>query len=204
LPWGAALFEDLEDVADQLSGRVNERTPGHRGCAISPTTERVSVQRAPKPEAAATKAPAPAVAIPPPIASIARPVAGYRGLVETCRQRANELSMSRAEIDRLAGLPAGYSGKLLGQEGSALKPKRMWPQSLELILETLGLAIIIIENPAAAARTITRRVPVTAAQQRFGNTSNSPKQLAPPSVAPAETHAHLRVIQPKRRGSKYA
>jgi len=59
--------------------------------------------------------------------NIARPVTGYQGLVETCRARADELAISRLELDRLAGLPAGYSGKLLGNPDKARKPKRMWP-----------------------------------------------------------------------------
>jgi hypothetical protein len=44
---------------------------------------------------------------------IARPIPGYKGLVETCRQRADELAISRLELDRLAGLPSGCSSKLL-------------------------------------------------------------------------------------------
>jgi len=115
------------------------------------------------------------------------------------------LAISRLEIDRLAGLPAGYSGKLLGKEGGALKPKRMWPASLEAILGTLGLQIIIVEDYAATSKTLSRRVPVDHANQRFDNKCNSktvPK-LAAPAKAPAESRAHLRVIQGKRRGSKY-
>jgi hypothetical protein len=62
---------------------------------------------------------------------IARPVTGYKGLIETCRQRAEELAISRLETDRLAGLPAGYSGKLLGKGSGVPKQKRVWPASLE-------------------------------------------------------------------------
>src|SRR5450432_693861 len=105
---------------------------------------------------------------------IARPIVGYRGLVETCRQRANELALSRLEIDRLAGLPEGYSSKLLGRNDSE-KRKRMWPVSLEAILGTLGLQIIIVEDHAATSRTLSRRVPVYAGNQRFDNKCNSPK-----------------------------
>jgi|ERR1700738_124299 hypothetical protein len=141
--------------------------------------------------------------------SIARPVTGYQGLVETCRARAEELALSRLEIDRLAGLPAGYSGKLLGNpDAVARKPKRMWPASLEAILGTLGLQIIIIENHAATSLTLSRRTPVEQQQQRFGNKCHSAKQLSPPTVVapplkqPSGSRAHLRVVQSKRRGSK--
>ena len=142
---------------------------------------------------------------------IARPVTGYQGLIETCRQRANELALSRLEIDRLAGLPAGYSSKLLGQQDGVLRKKRVWPASLELILGTLGLAIVVIEDYAATSRTLSRRVPVDQRNQRFDNKCNSKKapQITAPAAEPAQkpqqvSRAHLRVIQGKRRGGKYA
>jgi hypothetical protein len=199
-------------VFEQNSLRVNQR--GHRGkfgWAIPPNIARAAPEREkknpPKP-VAATPPPAESVANPPIVSTcIARPVTGYKGLVETCRQRANELALSRLEIDRLAGLPAGYSGKLLGKEGGALKRKRMWPASLEAILGTLGLQIIIIEDYAATSRTLSRRVPVDHANQRFDNQCNSktvPKLAAPQKKPEQASRSHLRVIQGKRRGSKYA
>ena len=137
---------------------------------------------------------------------IARPVTGYKGLVETCRQRANELALSRLEIDRLAGLPMGYSAKLLGNDDGVPRKKRMWPASLEAILGTLGLQLIVVEDPVATSRTLSRRVPVDHCNQRFDNKCNSKTvpQLAPPQKEPAAaSRAHLRVIQGKRRGGKY-
>jgi hypothetical protein len=138
---------------------------------------------------------------------IARPVTGYKGLIETCRQRANELALSRLEIDRLAGLPTGYSAKLLGKDDEVPRKKKMWPASLEAILGTLGLQIIIIEDHAATSKTLSRRVPADHSQQRFDNKCNSkpsPKLVAPTQPTPGPvSRAHLRVIQGKRRGSKY-
>jgi hypothetical protein len=84
-----------------------------------------------------------------------------------------QLSLSRSEIDRIAGLPVGYSGKLLGS-GRLKDPKRMWPVSLEAMLGVLGLKILLIEDEAA---------PVDRAQQRFGNVSRlTPKLLPPPTL----------------------
>jgi hypothetical protein len=137
---------------------------------------------------------------------IARPVDGYKGLVETCRQRANELALSRLEIDRLAGLPVGYSAKLLGRDDGVPRKKRMWPASLEAILGTLGLQLIVVEDPAATSRTLSRRVPVDHSQQRFENKCNSkpvPQLAAPVNDSAPVSRAHLRVVQSKRRGSKY-
>ena len=74
---------------------------------------------------------------------IARPISDYRTLVETFRARADELELSRAEIDRLGGMPDGYSGKLLGRAATApganKKKRRMLPTSLDSVLGVLGL-----------------------------------------------------------------
>jgi hypothetical protein len=115
-------------------------------------------------------------------AKLGRLIGDYRTLIEICRARADELALSREEIDRLSGLPAGYSGKLLGS-GRSKDPKRMWPTSLELMLGVLGLKILLIEDEAAAQRTLALRTTVQADQQRFGNVSRlTPKLLPPPSL----------------------
>jgi hypothetical protein len=74
----------------------------------------------------------------------------------------------------------------------------MWPASLEAILGTLGLRIIIIEDHAATSRTLLRRVPVDHANQRFDNKCNSkpvPLLAAPQKEPAVASRAHLRVIQ---------
>jgi hypothetical protein len=145
-------------------------------------------------------------------AILGRVIDDYRGLVETCQQRAGELGISRLEIDWLAGLTSGYSGKLLGNDDSK-KQKRMWPIGLEAILGVLGLRIILIEDQAATARTLSLRTPVTHTHQRFGNKYNSKRSLnidsaetikiaAPQRTEPPVSRAHLRVIQNKR-GSRF-
>jgi hypothetical protein len=87
-------------------------------------------------------------------AELGRVFSDYRTLVETCRARADELELSRLEIDRLSGLPAGYAGKLLGKDGGdpGRKHKKMWPIALESMLGVLGLKILLIEDDAATAR----------------------------------------------------
>ena len=147
-------------------------------------------------------------------ANLGRLIGDYRTLVEICRARADELELSRSEIDRLGGFSPGFAGKLLGKEGvegCGKKSKKLWPRSLELMLGTLGLKILLIEDDAATARTLALRVAVDGRQQRFGNTCRlSAKLLPPPSKPPSQpvpppqvSRAHLRVIQGKRRGSKY-
>jgi hypothetical protein len=135
-------------------------------------------------------------------ANLGRLITDYRGLVDACRARADELAISRLEIDRLGGLPVGYAGKLLGKDGGlpGKEHKKMWPRSLELMLGVLGLKIILIEDDVATARTLALRTPVDRANQRFGNVSRlTPKLLAPPAK-PASPPTLTVVPQIKRRG----
>ena len=134
--------------------------------------------------------------------SIAKPLQDYRGLIEACRQRAEEMAISRLEIDRLAGLPSGYSAKLLGRADVA-KPRRMFPVSLGAILGTLGLKLIVIEDEAATARTLALREPVDRANQRFGNVSRMSATLLSPPQADSSPPALSIVRTGTRRGSKY-
>jgi hypothetical protein len=129
-------------------------------------------------------------------ARLGRTFSDYGTLVETCRARANELGLSRMEIDRLAGFASGYSGKLLGKRsvedvGHPLKKssKKMWPTALEAMLGVLGLKIILIEDDAAAARTLALRIPVDHLQQRFGNISRLTKKRPPALPPPADRQA---------------
>jgi hypothetical protein len=146
--------------------------------------------------------------------SIARPISDYRTLVETCRARAAELELSREEIDRISGLPDGYAGKLLGRAGTlpgpSKKKKKMWPTSLELMLGTLGLNMLLVVDEAATARTLAlRRAPVDRSNQRFGNVCRISATLLPPPPADAAPAPHngppaLSIVRAgTRRGGKY-
>jgi hypothetical protein len=128
--------------------------------------------------------------------SIAQPISKYKDLVEACRQRANELGLSRLEIDRIGGLPAGYAGKLLAVKCK----KRLGPISLETMLGVLGLKILLIEDEAATARTLALREPVDCSQQRFGNVCRISAKVLPPTQLPPPT---LTVVSGKRRAGKY-
>ena len=141
----------------------------------------------------------------------ARVVYHYPAFIDAIRDRTADLEISRLEIDRIAGLPVGYSGKLL----SHTPVKRVGMHSLGPLLETLGLIIMIVEAPAARDRTLARRDPVCISNQRFGNKCHSkpsPKiesiesraKLAAPRTnePPPVSRAHLRVVQSKR-GGKY-
>src|ERR1700674_1946358 len=133
-------------------------------------------------------------------ANLGRMISDYRGLIETCRQRADELGISRLEIDRIGGLPSGYAGKLLGKDGGepGRKNKKIWPIAMEAMLAALGLQILIIEDTAATARTLALRTPVDRANQRFGNVCRISAKLLPPPAQPAPPPL-LTVVSGKRR-----
>jgi hypothetical protein len=137
-------------------------------------------------------------------ATLGRTITDYRTLVETCRQRADELGISRLEIDRIGGLPSGYAGKLLGRDGGGPRQKKMWPVALESMLGVLGLKILLIEDDAATARTLALRTPVDRANQRFGNVCRISAMLLEKPSQPASPPL-LTVVPAKRsaRGSKY-
>ena len=75
-------------------------------------------------------------------------IRSYDDLHATLRARADALEISRQAIDELAGLPAGYAGKLLG--GGQVK--KFGGLSLELMLQTLGLRLVVVEDPEALGR----------------------------------------------------
>jgi hypothetical protein len=121
------------------------------------------------------------------------------------RDRTVDLEISRAETDRIAGLADGHSGKLLSEN----PVKTFGLKSLGDMLGALGLILMVVEDPAARDRTLARREPVEARNQRFGsknaNTKPSAKNkvAAPQRSEPPVSHAHLRVIQSRGSGCKF-
>jgi hypothetical protein len=133
----------LEEISEQTSCRVDAGTrprqtkckSGH-GVAANLTHAKVArekkkVLREPRPPGTG-KSSAPAAV--PVRAKLGRSFSSYRVQFETCRARALEFALSRAEIDRIGGFTAEYSGKLLSQ-GGAKDSKRLGAVSLELMLK---------------------------------------------------------------------
>jgi hypothetical protein len=77
------------------------------------------------------------------------------GLLAELRAQRDALNVSHETIDDLANLPDGYTGKLLAPE-----PVRgLGYGSLGAVLGALGLALIVVEDSAAAARVRSNWVP---------------------------------------------
>ena len=72
----------------------------------------------------------------------------YAGLVSALRERAEALNISNMTIDLTSGLQSGYTGKVL-----SLRPKRQLGRlSLGLMLSTLGVQLVMVEDPEQLAR----------------------------------------------------
>jgi hypothetical protein len=77
------------------------------------------------------------------------------GLRLALRSRADALNISRETLDEISGLQEGYSGKLL----APTPIKNLGDLSLSLLLASLGLRLVLIEDPAALERVQNRLVP---------------------------------------------
>ena len=72
-------------------------------------------------------------------------VTDYPGLLVALRSRADELQVARETIDEISGLPARYSGKILGLK----QVRRIGMLSLGPLLGALGVKLIMVEDAAA-------------------------------------------------------
>jgi hypothetical protein len=75
-------------------------------------------------------------------------VTSYNDLHVAMRARAAELKISRAEIDRLAGLASGHAGKLL-----APRPlKRLGDDLVGFVIPALAMKLVLIEDLQSLAQ----------------------------------------------------
>jgi hypothetical protein len=69
-------------------------------------------------------------------------IACYADLHQLMRARCDELELTRASLDRLARLPAGYAAKLL-----CPKPmKRLSDETLGFAMPALGMKLVVVED----------------------------------------------------------
>lgn len=72
----------------------------------------------------------------------------YDELHAALRARAEALQVTRLSMDEVAGLPSGYSGKVL----SPSQVKLIGKHSLGALLGVLGVMLVLTEDPEAFAR----------------------------------------------------
>jgi hypothetical protein len=118
---------------------------------------RAKVAREKKPVAPDT--PIEATPIPPPSIATSRPpvigraITNYDEVLDAFRDRADELEISRQEIDRLTGLADAHASMLLTKSHMKL----FGPVSLPLMMAVLGLRFRVEEDPKQTALTLRRR-----------------------------------------------
>ena len=85
----------------------------------------------------------------------AKLIHGMPELLDVIRARRDALNLSHETIDDLAGFPAGYTGKLL----SPNPIRGVGYMSLGAVMGALGIALVAIEDSAAAERVREKWVP---------------------------------------------
>jgi hypothetical protein len=156
-------LEALADVDGQSNFRSNQREKKYRGrkntgfgwgVAVNLTHAKVAREKPPVAEESKPAAPiAPAIEKPP--SPVGRLIGTYDEVIDTFRARADELELSRLEIDRLTGLGDAHTSHLLAKKFTQV----FGPVSLPLMLDVLGLRLLVVEDPELTAKTLRRRTP---------------------------------------------
>jgi hypothetical protein len=156
-------IEVAEEISDQMRSGVNRMSRNRAGyvrCRISPQFERA---RAARPQKETTKSlPAPLLDPPEEAAQPLPEIKSYDELIVCLRARADQLKISRAVIDEIAGLPDRYASKILSPGGA----KRIGMRSLGNLLCALGLKLIAVDDPETLERCQGRRAPRNESQVR--------------------------------------
>jgi hypothetical protein len=87
--------------------------------------------------------------------AVAKLISDYDGLVESVRERLDEMGMTRLELDHLSGMQSGYSGKILGPG----RVKIFGMKSLGDTLGAIGCKLALIEDPTQTAKILARMTP---------------------------------------------
>jgi hypothetical protein len=82
-------------------------------------------------------------------------IRSYADLVRALRERKEQLDVSFATIEDVSGLQSGHCSKLMSPRPSKLFGKL----SLGLILQTLGMRLVLVEDKEAMARIRSRLTP---------------------------------------------
>jgi len=89
----------------------------------------------------------------------------YEALVEALKRRAGELEISYSDLEAIAGLPAGFAGKVFGPS----QTKKFGPLSLFNTLPALGLRLTLTVDAEALRRYAQRGLKRNGNQARVAN-----------------------------------
>jgi hypothetical protein len=79
-------------------------------------------------------------------------VTDYSQFIHALRLRAEQLNIARTTIDSVSGMPSGYAGKLLSENPI----RSLGRVSFGPVLQSLGLKLLIVEDPQALERVTSR------------------------------------------------
>jgi hypothetical protein len=159
-------LDGLAEIAEQTSIRVNTRNKrGKLGWTIPPNIARAAASREtkPPPKLRTVAVPKKSTPLPAPSAAVARMISSYDDLISAFRERVDGLNISREELDRVAGLAKGHSGKLLGRK----QVKRFGSVTLGPMLGAIGCKLILVEDPEQTAKIRKRAWPRDNRQVRY-------------------------------------
>jgi hypothetical protein len=92
-------------------------------------------------------------------------IRGMPDLLDALRARREELQLTCERLDDIAGFPGGYSAKLLAKNPI----KNLGWLSFGLALDSMGVALVMVENPEqikrVKSRWVARQRPQPSAQQ---------------------------------------
>jgi hypothetical protein len=148
-------LEDLEQVAEQMTVRVNERH--HRGTigwSISPSLIRAASHCEKKKAAPPDRQPAARPTVPPqqspqtceqpaPV-----PIRSMADFLTALRITRDERQLTHETIDEITGLPSGYCGKLL----SPIPIRNLGWLSFGLVLNAFGKMLLLVDDPEQIRR----------------------------------------------------
>jgi hypothetical protein len=98
-------------------------------------------------------------------------------LLDAIEAKRNELNLSNAAVEKLANLSDGHCTKVLGPS----REKSPTLKTLDALLEVLALSIVLVNDPAKAARVQPLWVPRSVSKVRQ-------RQLSPTTIERARPH----------------
>jgi hypothetical protein len=89
------------------------------------------------------------------MAGVAVEIRDYNHLIDILQARREDLELSNEAAEEIAGFTTGHVTKILGPR----RTKKFGQLTMPTLFEVLGVKLFLLEDKAAAARTIARRSP---------------------------------------------
>ena len=121
-------------------------------------------------------------------------VTDYDSFVEVMREVSTRRELTREGLDRVAGLPSGYAGKLLAQP----RMKALGPASMGPTFGALGIKLFVVEDKEA----IERFRALVDANKGIRPTSSATRLVSPEVAKLVEARVQAILKRARRKGGK--